>query len=187
MAVFKDAGQNFVVLDLIKKIDIGYTNRMPFFLFLFNLIIAGAGGDNNVRKVVSPVGGVPVTIDDNLSAGIWDILVGRGELLGMFIKAVEDGNKDEDVKKENDNESRLAQLLVIETRKVSLDVNKLIFEFCAHAHEASLVNRYLNGRVFLQEIVYGVAHPNGVFGSQGKERAALRYFAMIDHLNLDYR
>jgi len=114
---------------------------MPFFLFLFNLMIAGAGGNNDLRKVVDPVGGVSMAIDDNLPAGIWNIRVGRGELLGMFVKAVENSNKDEKVKEENDNERCLAQSLVIETCKVGPDVNKLILKFGTHAHETSPVNR----------------------------------------------
>ena len=129
-----------VVLDLIKKINIGNADRMPPFLFLFNPIIAVAGRNYDLRKVVSPVGGIPVAIDDDLPAGIGDILVGRGELLGMFVKTVEDGNKDEDVEEENDNERHFAQLLVIEVRKMGFDLAKLILEFSAHTHAVLLVN-----------------------------------------------
>ena len=59
----------------------------------------------------------------------------------MFVKTVEGGNKDEDVKEEDDNERRLAQWLVIEARKMGLDLAKLLLESRAHTHVASLGNR----------------------------------------------
>ena len=44
-----------------------------------------------------------------------------------------------------------------------------------------------NGRVLLQQIVYGLAHPNMILASQGKGGAALRYFTMMHHLDFDHR
>jgi hypothetical protein len=46
---------------------------MPCDPFLFILIIAVAGGNDDLRKAVSPAGGIPVAIDDDFPAGIGGI------------------------------------------------------------------------------------------------------------------
>jgi hypothetical protein len=82
-----------------------------------------------------------VAIDNDLPTGTGDILIGIGELPGVFVKSVEGGNKDKDVQEENDNKRCFTQWLVIETSKMGLDLTKFILEICSHSHAASFVNR----------------------------------------------
>jgi hypothetical protein len=110
---------------------------MPF-LFFSNLVIAVVVRKDDIGEFVCTIRGIPVPIDDDFPAGIGNVIIGRGKLLGVFIKAIEDRGDDEYVQEENDDQRRLAERLAIETCEFGCDLEKRVPNSSDYAHNLPL-------------------------------------------------